>query len=116
MCLQPRSLLPPYPRLSPFTPISPHLQIMEGLTTEQVVEHIIKPATQAQSCRYTTFLMLGPETSKQAVSQGRPFFFISHGWSRPFSELLVMLTRHFSPEQQSTWRRGRAPLRWSEVS
>lgn len=39
------------------------------------------------------------------LSHGRPFYFVSHAWSRPFWETLNMLVWHFAPEQQRVWRR-----------
>jgi hypothetical protein len=47
--------------------------------------------------------------------QGRAFFFLSHTWGRPFSELVGMVRTHFSPEHQRVWRRGQKPLELSEV-
>ncbi|GFR47675.1 hypothetical protein Agub_g9420, partial [Astrephomene gubernaculifera] len=90
------------------------------LTTRQLVCDIIKPATAAADCRYGyTEVMLQDAGQQAAVSQGKPFYFISHAWSRPCMETFDMVCHHFKPEQQRMWRRrdGQAlpPLSDEEV-
>ena len=54
--------------------------------------------------------------SGSAVSRGRSFYFISHGWGRPFVELVDQLIEHFKPENQSVWRgKGASILNWKEI-
>ena len=73
----------------------------------------MKPSTEGRRCRYVDLLV--EEGLGGAVSSGRPFYFISHGWSRPFSELVNMCKRQFDKERQRAWRRGLPPLHPSEV-
>ena len=114
----------------------------EGLTTAQVVMRIVKPATEGSKCRYVALLQAPPDPgldpdpdvgsggapastgtratasspNEAVVSGGRAFYFISHGWARPFMELVAMVQRHFSPEQQQVWRpAGQPALAWGEV-
>lgn len=90
-----------------------HAQVLQaGLTTAQVVFEIIKPATEAEQCRFTD-LMLHDSQQAAAVSGGREFYFISHGWARPFRELVDQLKRHFDPAAQLQ-RSGRV-LEWCDV-
>lgn len=53
-----------------------------AFTTGQVMQQIIQPATAAQRCRYIELLLQGGKKTADVVSQGRPFYFISHGWAR----------------------------------
>ena len=69
----------------------------------QITCEIIKTST-APGERYVD--LLAQWGNGGAVSQCRPFYFISHGWGRPFSELVEMITEHFSPGRQRAWRRG----------
>ena len=114
----------------------------EGLTTAQVVMRIVKPTTEGSKCRYVALLQAPPDPDldpdpevrsggapaltgtlasaaspdEAVVSGGRAFYFISHGWARPFMELVAMVQRHFSPEQQQVWRpAGQPALAWGEV-
>ena len=73
----------------------------------------MKPATEGRHCRYVD--LLAEEGKGGAVSSGRPFYFISHGWDRPFSELVNMCKHHFEAERQRAWRRGLPLLQLSEV-
>ena len=73
----------------------------------------MKPSTEGPRCRYVDLLV--EEGKSGAVSSGRPFYFISHVWGRPFSELVVMCKQHFAEERQRAWRRGLPPLHPSEV-
>ena len=79
----------------------------------QVTAAIVKPATEGRHCRYVD--LLAEEGKGGAVSSGRPFYFISHGWDRPFSELVNMCKHHFEAERQRAWRRGLPLLQLSEV-
>lgn len=93
-----------------------HPEVLEqSMTTGSMVEHIIKPATEQRQCRYVDLLLEEGSQQQHVVSQGRRFYFMSHGRSRPFSELVGMLREHFSPEQQQAWRHGLPTLPWSEV-
>jgi hypothetical protein len=92
--------------------LAEHPEILaRGMTTGEVVSSIVQPETSEQRARYVARLMSGKDT----VSRGRSFFFISHGWSRPFSELIEMLRKHFSPEQQRVWRQGQPILTPAQV-
>jgi hypothetical protein len=77
-----------------------------ALTTGQIVDEVVKPLTNNGKCRMTDLLLKGVEGTATSVSQGKPFYFISHAWSCPFAETLNMVTHHFAPEQQLQWRRG----------
>jgi hypothetical protein len=55
--------------------------------------------TSFSSCRFVSKLMWGPHAAPGSLSQGKPFYFISHGWSRPFSELVGMVQEHFRQER-----------------
>ncbi|GIL87932.1 hypothetical protein Vretimale_6273 [Volvox reticuliferus] len=92
------------------------------LTTAQLVQQLVKPPTAARQCRFTQLLLDNDPSlqgspqhqhhyHQQVVSQGRPFYFVSHAWSRPFAETLAMVARHFEPEQQRLWRRRGPQLR-----
>ena len=50
------------------------------------------------------------------MSDGRPIYFISHVWGRPFVETVEMVKLHFSPERQRGWKGDKRELEWSEVS
>ena len=90
-----------------------------GLNSVQLVKQIINPRTSSDGCRFfeclfperrsaecrfTDWMLRDPDL-RGAVSQGRPFFFVSHTWSRPFAETLDMVVKHFEPERQKAWRR-----------
>jgi len=80
-------------------------------TTGAVTYELIKPAVATRGCRYVDLV-----TPEAAVSRGSPFFFISHGWGRPFVELVDQLVQHFSAESQALWRpRGEPALPWREI-
>ncbi len=88
-----------------------HPQILDRqLTTAQVVFDVVKPATLQRQCRYTDLVDM-----RGSLSSGKDFYFVSHGWARPFSELVQQLMQHFSPDQQLVWRRGGDAVPWSEV-
>ncbi|GIM13817.1 hypothetical protein Vretimale_16879, partial [Volvox reticuliferus] len=77
-----------------------------GLTAGELVDRFVRPPTAAKQCRFAELLLADPDPRQRAaVSQGRPFFFVSHTWVRPFGETLDMLEHHFQPEQQRLWRR-----------
>lgn len=76
----------------------------DKLTTSQVVMKIVKPRTADHECRFTQ-LMLEDKGQAHAVSQGRPYYFVSHAWRCPFEETVSMVARHFHPRQQKLWRR-----------
>ena len=63
----------------------------KSMTTGSVTYSIIKPAVQENGCRYVDMI-----SDESAVSRGRRFFFISHGWGRPFIELIEQLKAHFT--------------------
>ena len=101
---------------------SPQLNIYECATRHQVV----KPATEGRLCRYVELMTAedgellqrpfgSAEGCRGDVSGGRAFYFISHGWARPFMELVEMVRRHFTTEQQRIWRPGQPPLPPSSV-
>ncbi|KAG1671285.1 hypothetical protein FOA52_010856 [Chlamydomonas sp. UWO 241] len=78
------------------------------MSTQQVIDTIIKPATAARNCRYAD-LVGAP------VSDGRPFYFVSHTWSRQFAETVGQLERRFRPEAQHVWRRGQPLIPLGDV-
>ena len=66
-----------------------------------------------RGCRYVDLI---EDDSGTAVSGGRSFFFISHGWGRPFVELVDQIIEHFKPENQAVWRpKGASILKWEEI-
>ncbi|GLI64287.1 hypothetical protein VaNZ11_007468 [Volvox africanus] len=69
-----------------------------------IVKEIILPATAERQCSYTDMMLAGPDDPRAHVSQGRPFYYVSHTWSRPLVETIQMLTHHF--QEQRRWRRG----------
>lgn len=79
----PGSLVAPWP---------PHPQ---GLTTKQVVEWIVKPRTAAKKLRFVDVLDAEPE------DVGRPDYFISHAWGRPFAETIGMVLQHLASAEDS---------------
>ncbi|KAG1663281.1 hypothetical protein FOA52_006322 [Chlamydomonas sp. UWO 241] len=88
--------------------------ISHNLTTRDVVQEVVKPMCKTTESYVQMMHRLAPETD--AVSRGASFYYVSHTWTRPFSELLVMLKEHFSPEIQAKWRKPGEPiLEWSEV-
>lgn len=97
----------------------------ERMSTWQVVQSVVMPATLERRCRYTDLLsphgVDGPGVdgiiggAVSAVSEDKVFYFISHCWAKPFADLVQMLQAHFSSEEQRAWRRGRPPLAWSQV-
>jgi hypothetical protein len=80
-----------------------HKLAESNMTTFELVMKLVKPATAARRCRYSE-LLLGDPAQACHVSQGRPFYFVSHAWCRPFAETLGMVARHFEPEQQRLWK------------
>ncbi|KAG2491808.1 hypothetical protein HYH03_009968 [Edaphochlamys debaryana] len=69
-----------------------------GLTGEAVVERVVKRYTAPRRCRYTDLLAEQAHDDLSlagAVSCGRPFFFVSHPWGRPFAEVLDLVDAHF---------------------
>ncbi|KAG1667843.1 hypothetical protein FOA52_011031 [Chlamydomonas sp. UWO 241] len=78
------------------------------LATQHVIDAIVKPATAARSCRFI-------ELVGAPVPDGRDFFFVSHTWSRVFAETVGQLEKHFRPEAQRVWRRGRPVLPLTDV-
>ena len=91
-----------------------HPQIRaKAMTTGAVTYELIKPAVMEKGCRYVDLI---ENESRTAVSRGRFFFFISHGWGRPFIELVDQLVAHFKPENQAIWRpKGSPILQWHEI-
>ncbi|GLC46569.1 hypothetical protein PLESTB_001620200 [Pleodorina starrii] len=85
--------------------VAKHRVAERNLTTEELTEQIVMPLTKGGKCRLTQLLLDDPDQA-QHVSQGRPFYFISHAWSRPFMETLAMVERHFAPDNQEIWRRS----------
>jgi hypothetical protein len=78
----------------------------------QVTNNLIKPAVKVKACRYVDLI---PASASAASSTGGAFYFVSHGWGRPFIELVDQCKEHFSPEQQAIWQGGKPFLPWSQV-
>ncbi|GIL83783.1 hypothetical protein Vretifemale_12537 [Volvox reticuliferus] len=76
------------------------------MTPAGIVKEIILPATAERRCSYADMMLDGPDDLREHVSQGRPFYYVIHSWSRPLSETLKMLTCHFGKSQQRLWRRS----------
>ncbi|KAG1655308.1 hypothetical protein FOA52_007965 [Chlamydomonas sp. UWO 241] len=96
--------------------LAQHPEILaRNMTTGEVVTSIVQTETSEKRTRYVANLMWGDNAAPAAVSHGRNFYFISHGWSRPFPELIEMLRKHFSPEQQRVWRQGQPILTPAQV-
>ena len=70
----------------------------DKMTTKQVVMEIVEPSTRVDKCRYTQLMLA--DGLAHAVSQGKPFFFISHTWGCPFEDTVNMVARHFHVSQQ----------------
>lgn len=75
--------------------------VPEGYSTEDLTNHIIKPATEARRCRYVE---LHPEEVLGGVVPSQngaaPFYFVSHRGSRGFKlELVPCLARHFGLDE-----------------
>jgi hypothetical protein len=68
---------------------------LDGLTTKQVVEWIIKPSTADLGVRYADLLACEQEV-------GPPQYFVSHTWSRPFKETVGMVLSHLSSASDAT--------------
>ena len=79
----------------------------------QVVHDIIVPAVTEKRCRYVD--LIPANASSASSSSDANYYFISHGWARPFVELVDQLTTHFSPWQQTVWRWGEPVLQSSQV-
>lgn len=83
----------------------------KSCTTAHVTLQLIKAAVKERGCRYVDLI-----DSTDAVSRGKSFYFISHGWSRPFVELVDQIIEHFKPENQAIWRPEGSPvLKWDEI-
>ena len=82
-------------------------------TTSEVAEDLIKSAVKAKGCRYVDLIK---DDSGTALSRGKDFYFISHGWHSPFVELVDQVIEHFKPENQAIWQpQGSKILQWDEV-
>ena len=75
-----------------------------GLTTADVVEKIVKPATSDLQCRYVALLEAG-----SAV--GRATIFVSHTWRASFCDLVAAVC-HVLPEDSFVWVDIFAVLQW----
>ena len=85
-----------------------------NLTSNDIVSRYIKPETNRFKCSYSE--LLAANEGDAAVSRGSEFFFCSHTWGTPFSDMVDQLMTHFSPENQSLWRpKGSKILEQSEV-
>lgn len=73
----------------------------KSMTTGAVCFDIIKPAVKEAGCRYVDLMM--PGEARSSVSSGRRFFFISHGWGRPFIELVEQLKAHFKAHKEEVF-------------
>ncbi|GLC69953.1 hypothetical protein PLESTF_000903400, partial [Pleodorina starrii] len=85
--------------------VAKHRVAERNLTTEELTKQVVMPLTKDRQCRFTQLLLDDPDQA-QYVSRGRPFYFISHAWSRPFMETLAMVECHFAPDNQEIWRRS----------
>ena len=82
-------------------------------TTGAVTYELIKAAVKDRGCRYVDLIK---DDSGTQISRGRSFYFISHGWGRPFIELVDQIIEHFKPENQIIWRpKGASILKWEEI-
>ncbi|KAG1663278.1 hypothetical protein FOA52_006319 [Chlamydomonas sp. UWO 241] len=90
--------------------------VEEGLTGKEVVSNCIIPATAKYRDSYVELLRKeGGPKAPDIISRGRPFYYVSHSWGRPFSEMLVMLKEHFCSKRQAVWRKGKPEVPWAEV-
>jgi hypothetical protein len=81
-----------------FAWVRQHPQIRsQSMSTGAVVYDIIKPEVKEAGCRYVE--MISEKKREWAVSMGKRYFFISHGWGRPFMELITQLRSHFKSDQ-----------------
>lgn len=64
------------------------------MATWSVVLNIVQPATAAAgSCAFLALEEAKPYALPYGTS--RPYYFVSHAWSRPLRETVSMLTHHF---------------------
>ncbi|GFR50272.1 hypothetical protein Agub_g12459 [Astrephomene gubernaculifera] len=65
--------------------------VPDGFSTADVVQRIVKPATNAQRCRYVSLASVPPS------AVGRSQYFISHRWGADFTqELVALVAGHFA--------------------
>ncbi len=94
--------------------LSLHACPTKTASLHKVVTDIVIPATKTRTCRFVNFLI--GQGLRSSVSSGRPFYFVSHCWSRPFLELVEMIREHFSEGRQRIWRpHGEGVLSESEI-
>ena len=81
-----------------FAWVRQHPQIRsQSMSTGAVVYDIIKPEVKEAGCRYVD--LISERKREWAISKGKRYFFISHGWGRPFMELVEQLRSHFKSAQ-----------------
>lgn len=67
----------------------------QQMTSEDVVERIIKPETKRNKKeRYADLLKDSQKNQggKELVSDGHPFFFVVHVWTQPFADMVDQVT------------------------
>ena len=69
-------------------------QIRNGMTTREVVDEIIRPATRGQRCRYVALMGTGDVGVAQT--------FVSHTWNASFRDLVGSIL-HVLPEDAFVW-------------
>eukprot|EP00967_Tisochrysis_lutea_P139962 scaffold254956_cov28-Tisochrysis_lutea.AAC.1 len=78
-------------------------QCQPGMSTLEVVQQIIKPATEARKCRYVALL------DQHVVGRARAFS--SHTWKAPIHDLIAAIT-HVMPDDAFVWIDIFAVLQW----
>ena len=79
-------------------------QRFEELTTAQVVERVIKPATEAARCSYVDLLRAQRPTDDAGHPAVAPAtVFVSHAWSYAFGSLLQALLARFAHDTQPVY-------------
>ena len=63
---------------------------MPSLTTKDVCDHVVKPATETQQCAYID-LLHGQQTSAGAPLLAAANIFVSHAWKYDFKLVLSIL-------------------------
>mmetsp|Transcript_1012 Transcript_1012/g.2737 ORF Transcript_1012/g.2737 Transcript_1012/m.2737 type:complete len:639 (-) Transcript_1012:560-2476(-) len=100
--------------LGTFMPQHPEIE-QELMTTGEVVDFIVKPATEERQCCYADLIGDDDVSGLGALSSGQEFYFVSHPWSSPLVDTVAMLREHFNDDRQRLWRLGQPALPWSKV-
>lgn len=73
-----------------------------GCTTKEMVEEYVKPRTKAPDGHGWRFVDILASSCAGAADVGKPMYFVSHAWSRPFAETTNMVFDHLSSAADTT--------------